>query len=159
MRMNGETSTGLIKGVPLGVVKPGMSTAKTLHLLNNGAAGDRMIDISVQSRSTATSSEPPSPGSSDALSDVTETLKTLTIPAVAPFEARFDVRYKRSLGQRVPLADLETYDDGPWKFSQGAEAVVTLSLECVGPWTIAFEGLRLVQQVDLFFFRCSRCMS
>ncbi|KAK0486236.1 Foie gras liver health family 1-domain-containing protein [Armillaria novae-zelandiae] len=41
---------GLIKGISFGVLVPGVSSIKTLNLSNTGGAGDRMLDISIQSR-------------------------------------------------------------------------------------------------------------
>jgi len=44
-----QRSAGLIKGVRLGTLAPGVSTQKTLHLFSTGAPGERVIDVSLQS--------------------------------------------------------------------------------------------------------------
>ena len=48
--LEGQRSSALIKGVAFGVLQPGDSVRKTLRLTSTGAGGERVLDISVQSR-------------------------------------------------------------------------------------------------------------
>ncbi|KII95624.1 hypothetical protein PLICRDRAFT_662357 [Plicaturopsis crispa FD-325 SS-3] len=143
-----QTSSGLIKGIPFGVVAPGVNVLKTLHLINTGAAGDRVLDISVQSRSTATPAPVESPTSpeypaSAALVDTNEILQTMVVPTAAPFKVTRHVSYRRALGEGPGLADLRTYEGDFWDDRDGGEAIVTTTLECTGPWGVDIESLKL----------------
>ncbi|KAG6857739.1 hypothetical protein H0H87_004155 [Tephrocybe sp. NHM501043] len=88
-----ERSSNFIKGVPFGVLPPGATALKTLYLINSGAPGDRMIDISVQSRTThiITDSE------DSELDDMTETTEMLVVPAVDPFKIVQRISYRQGL--------------------------------------------------------------
>ncbi|KAF5372683.1 hypothetical protein D9615_009870 [Tricholomella constricta] len=86
-----ECSTNFIKGVPFGVLAPGVSAVKTLYLVNTGAPGDRVIDISVQSRSTEAEADPAEPEGQD----LTETLSTLVIPTVDPIKVSQTISFTR----------------------------------------------------------------
>src|ERR1700691_4065044 len=83
-----QRSAVLIKGVSFGVVPPGVDVLKTLYLVNTGAAGDRILDISIQSRTmpkpSPSGSTPISPDSQSYPSDTSEALQTLTVPTVNP---------------------------------------------------------------------------
>jgi hypothetical protein len=142
-----ERSSGLIKGVPFGVIAPGVNVMKTLYLFNSGSPGNRMIDISVRSRSL-TSLEQPSEGMSSELDDASETLQTLVVPTVEPIKVTFDVVYRRTLGQRNGLADLTTFEETFWDDGEGGEAVVDTRMECTGPWALEVFYVRLVNQVS-----------
>lgn len=96
--LDNERSTGFIKGVSFGVLASGVCALKTLYLVNTGAAGNRMVDISVQSRSLTDSEE--TDGSLE-FQDVTETLQTLIVPTVDPIEISHTVTYTRSLSSAV----------------------------------------------------------
>ncbi|KAF9022277.1 hypothetical protein BDZ89DRAFT_208493 [Hymenopellis radicata] len=49
--IDGESSSSFIKGVPFGTLSPGENCVRVLHLTSTGGAGDRILDISLQSRS------------------------------------------------------------------------------------------------------------
>ncbi|KAF8663656.1 hypothetical protein AX16_000898 [Volvariella volvacea WC 439] len=57
--LDGEQSTSLIRGISCGRLAPGMSIMKSLYLMNTGAGGDRIIDISVHSKPAVI--RPPTP--------------------------------------------------------------------------------------------------
>ena len=154
--MGDERSSGLIKGVPFGVIAPGASVIKTLYLLNSGAPGNRMIDISIRSRSIATPPEPMADGSIlNELADASETLQTLVVPTVEPMQIVFEVVYRRALGQRRGLADLESYEDTFWDDGEGGEAVVNAKMKCEGPWALEVVDVRLVKEVSIVDRFCS----
>jgi hypothetical protein len=144
-----ERSTSLIKAVPFGVLQPGANMIKTLSLISTGLAGERILDISVRSR-------PPGEqggkveGADDELDhDSTETLHTLTVPAVEPFRISHDVIYRRSTQEWVGLADLKTFDGDYWD-NRGGDAVVNVRIECPGPWPVEIEGVVLEREVRVF---------
>ncbi|KAJ3553164.1 hypothetical protein NM688_g3760 [Phlebia brevispora] len=143
-----ETWTNLIKGVSFGILAPGVSVMKTLYLTSSGAAGDRVIDISVQSRNTAESpvTTPVSPKSPTTnLSDTGETLRTVVVPTVEPIAVETSVTYSRSRKMQPPLADFSTYDDESWDGATG-EATVVTSWRCLGPHGLHVESVQLVQE-------------
>lgn len=142
--LDDESSPSLIKGVRVGILAPGVSALKTLYLRNTGAGGDRMVDISVQSRYAA--SEDPSPENVE-LHDITETLQTLVVPTVDPINVKWGVVYRRSLGERPGPADLRTFEGDFWDDGDGGEAVVDLEMQCVGPWSLEVENIVLERQV------------
>ena len=143
--LNSERAAGLIKAVPLGILTPGVKVQKTLHLLNAGSAGGRTLDISIQSRSTATPLDS-SQDDSETVLDATETWRTLVVPVVNPIKVVYDVGYRRALGKQLGLADLATYDGEYWDTANGGEAIVCTKLECVGPWNLEIESLKLIRQ-------------
>ncbi|EGN92744.1 hypothetical protein SERLA73DRAFT_98785 [Serpula lacrymans var. lacrymans S7.3] len=144
-----QRSSGLLRGIHLGNVAPGVTALKTLYLVNNGAAGDRTVDISIQSRSVSPGRDlpnsPQSPTSRSA-SDMTETLETLVIPTVKAVKASYDVRYQRALGKQLGISDLRMFEDGFWDDAHGGEAIVSAKLECSGPWKLEIESLKLIPQ-------------
>lgn len=150
-----ERSTSLLKGVAFGAISPGVNVVKTLRLSCTGAAGDRTIDISVQSRSTATPPEPASPtspksptsASASLAVDRRETLRTLVVPALEPVKAQFDVVYLRSLRTQKGLADLSTFDADSWDDGDGGEALVTTTFVCAAESGIVVESIKSVRQV------------
>ncbi|EIM80572.1 uncharacterized protein STEHIDRAFT_67962 [Stereum hirsutum FP-91666 SS1] len=155
IRIDEERSSGLIKGIALGIVPPGVSVLKTLYLHNTGAPGDRILDISIQSRFTPSSlastpdTVPPSPLSpSDDHRDTTETLETLVIPTTEAMKLSYDVKYM-STGTETRMAglmDLEAYVDEYWDDRDGGVACVEARMECVGPWSLSVEKVRLVRK-------------
>jgi hypothetical protein len=138
-----ERSTGFIKGVSFGVLASGVRVTKPLYLLNTGAAGNRMVDISVQSRPTG------SEETDDSLEfqDVTETLQTLIVPTVDSIEINQTVTYSHSPSEWPGLADLSTFDTGFWDDRFGGEALITSKITCVGPSEIEIESIRLEREV------------
>ncbi|KAL6305207.1 Gryzun, putative trafficking through golgi-domain-containing protein [Sparassis latifolia] len=142
-----ERSTSLIKGVSFGVLAPGVSAVKTLYLRCRGVAADRIIDISVQSRtpSMATPSEPASPdvASTTVPADRGEVLHTLIVPALDPIKVEHRIVYRRSLQAQPGLADLQTYEEDFWDDRDGGEAVVTTVMTCLAPSGIVVEDVSL----------------
>lgn len=151
-----ERSTGLIKGVSFGVVAPGVNVLKTLYLVNTGAAGDRTLDISIQSRSTAKSlSSSASPDRVSYPSDTSEALQTLTVPTVNPINLSYDVGYKRVLAERPGLANLKTFEGDYWNDGEGGEALVSTRMEVMGPWDLEVLSVKLIRQVNIAIWHYS----
>ncbi|KAJ7772064.1 Gryzun, putative trafficking through golgi-domain-containing protein [Mycena maculata] len=132
-----ERSSSLIKGVSFGVLQPGVSVVKTLYLLSSGGAGDRLVDVSIQSTALGAQSENPE------LQDMTETLQTLVVPTSDAIKVNFGLVYKRALGARAGIADLRTYDHDFWDDGDGGEAIVTTQMECTGPWGLDVTNVKL----------------
>lgn len=147
-----QRSTGLIKGVSFGVVSRGVNVLKTLYLVNTGAAGDRIIDISIQSRTTLkpSSSSPTSitPDSQSYPCDTNEALQTLTVPTVNPITISYNVGYRRALADRPGLANLTAFDGEFWDDGVGGEALVSARMEAVGPYALNVENLKLIRHVS-----------
>ncbi|KAF8918186.1 Gryzun, putative trafficking through golgi-domain-containing protein [Mucidula mucida] len=137
--IDGESSSSFIKGVPFGTLSPGENCVKVLHLTSTGGAGDRILDISLQSRSKKSFNGEP-------IEDVSEVLKTVVVPTVAALSITHDIVYRRSLKDRMGLADLRAFDEDFWDDGQGGEAEVNLMIECAGPWSILMEKLTLQRQ-------------
>lgn len=137
--------------MPFGTLAPGASIIKTLHLLTTGAAGETMLDISVQSRPTALSADDDGDDESSSehpeLQDMTETLRTLVVLTVDPLKVTQNVVYQRVLGDWSGLADLKTFENDFWDDRQGGEAVVNVRMECVGPWGLEVESVNLERAV------------
>ncbi|KAF8549955.1 hypothetical protein OG21DRAFT_1420431 [Imleria badia] len=152
---DGQKSSGLIKGVHFGTVKPGVSVVKTLVLMSSGAPGDRTIDVSVQSSTTLRPASPSqsqagSPSPSETLDasqnhEAGEILRTLLIPTSSAFVVRQDVVYQRSLQPPPALADLSVLEGPHWEACVGAEAVVTTVVECAAPCGVEVEEVALRQ--------------
>jgi hypothetical protein len=136
IRVDDEHSQSLIKGVTLGTVKPGETVLKTLYLKNSGGAGDRVLDISVQSRSPVAQ-------------DTSEVLRTLSVPTVAPMKIEYDVKYVHARGPLPGLTELHTYESNYWDDGEGGEALVKARMACMGPWGVSVETVRLVRKVSL----------
>ncbi|KIJ65975.1 hypothetical protein HYDPIDRAFT_110092 [Hydnomerulius pinastri MD-312] len=148
---NKEKSSGLIKGIQIGTVAPGVSVVKTLVLLSSGAAGDRTIDISVQSSSEPKDQSVPQtsdPNAASASHDTSEILQTLLIPTVSAFSVTQDLEYLRALHPPAALADLSVYYEKDfWDDSVGGEAIITTKVECSAPWGLEIESMELRRQV------------
>ena len=151
-------SSSLIKGIQLGVLAPGVTIVKTLHLFNTGASGDRMIDISIQSR-TVISGNNGSDHAGDreddedfdgetSSHDSMEHLHMIVIPTTNPFKLSHSVVYRPALEPWPGLANLETFDKTFWDDRRGGQALVTATLSCVGPSSLIIESLRLERQVS-----------
>lgn len=152
IRIDDERSSGLIKGVALGTVPAGVSVLRTLYLHNTGAAGDRVLDISIQSHFASSSDGIPlSPASpSDSRLDTTEKLETLIIPTSEAMKITYDVKYLSTATEKkfAGLMDLKTYEDDYWDDRDGGVATVEARMECVGPWGLGVEKVRLVRKVS-----------
>jgi trafficking protein particle complex subunit 11 len=152
VRVDEEQSTTMLRGIHLGLLQPGVDAAKTIYLTNTGAAGDRVLDISIQSRcpssETPVAAEPPEPESPVvALKDVSEALKTIIVPTVEAITSDFSVMYQYSSRATLGFSDLRTYDHDYWDDSVGGEALVTNKMGFKGPWGIKVESISLVKKV------------
>ena len=134
IRIDEERSSGLVKDISLGQLPPGQTSSKIIYLLTTGGAGARTIDISIRSYVTSRSS------------DASETIRTLTVPVLAPVKVKHDVRYVRSTKPAPALTDLSAYDPEYWDDSLGGEALVSASVVCEGPHGIMVESVRLARE-------------
>lgn len=139
-----------------GVLHPGVTACKTLRLSSAGAAGERMLDISVQSRSV-TSPEcvesPSSPASPVSPAETGEILQTLVIPTVTPFNVTHDVSYRRQVGSLPHVSDLSTYDPAYWDNGIGGCAGISTVIECTeypGATSLTIEKIELSIEVIIF---------
>ncbi|KAF9529733.1 glutathione transferase omega-1 [Crepidotus variabilis] len=154
-----ERSPSLIKGIDLGVLNPGVSVVKTLHLFNTGGGGDRVVDVSIQTTTIAPEDDTDDEDSEDegeaddeqevddeeraSALDTMEHLKLLVVPTVSPIKATSSIAYRRSTESWAGLADLSTFDDTFWDSRRGGEALVTFTLTCVGPWSLVIENMEM----------------
>ena len=136
IRVEDELSQSLIKGITLGTIMPGETVLKTLYLKNTGGVGDRVLDISIQSRSPVAQ-------------DTSEVLRTLSVPTVAPIKVEYGVKYVHARGPLPGLTDLHTYETDYWDDGEGGEALVSARMACMGPWGVSVETVRLVRKVSL----------
>ena len=125
---------------------------KTLYLVNTGAAGDRILDISIQSRTMPKSSSSGpisvSRDSESQPSDTSEALQTLTVPTVNPITISYDVGYRRALAERLGPSDLASYDNTFWDGGEGGEALVNARMETMGPYSLEVESVKLIRHVS-----------
>lgn len=161
IRIGDDRSTSLVKGASLGVIAPGASTSITLHLASAGAAYDRVIDISVQSRVVAVDEvvsglTPPGSPTAPSLADRDEALRTLVIPAVEPIRVEQQVLYNRSLRKQPGLADLATYSHEFWDDGDVGEAIATTSISCTAPSGIVVEAVKVVREVSYTYVHATR---
>ncbi|KAG6332551.1 hypothetical protein ID866_6536 [Astraeus odoratus] len=147
-----QRSSGLIKGIRCGTIAPGVSVFKTLTLVSSGAAGDRTIDVSIQSITGTGILVGQIPAVSSSLSgaptpvrneDTNEILQTLVIPTAAAFSVAHHIEYSRSLRMAPPLANLLIHEKDAW---EGGEAVITTKFECLAPCGLEIESVRLMRQ-------------
>lgn len=136
IRVDDEHSQSLIKGIALGTIAPGETALETLYLKNAGGVGDRVLDISIQSRSPVAQ-------------DTSEVLRTLSVPTIAPMKVEYGVKYLHARGPLPGLTDLQTYESDYWDDGEGGEALVSARMVCVGPWGVSVETVRLVRKVSL----------
>ncbi|KAG5731761.1 UPF0636 like protein [Termitomyces sp. T112] len=148
-----ERSSNFIKGVPFGLLDPGANASKTLYLVNTGAPGDRVIDISIQSRPPESTADPVEPE----LDDMTETTRLLIVPTVDPFKVVQSVSYRRGLEAWPGLADLDTFDGDKWNCTRTSEALVSTRIECAGPWPLQVEDVifERKEHEGMRFIECS----
>ena len=173
--MDDQRSTSLIKGIACGTLSPGISILKKLYLTNMGAPGDRVVDISVQSQSqsrspaSASASAPTSPAPTSPTSptspvpaepaspnappivDRTETLRTISVSAVAPLTMAHSAVYKRSTRALPGLSDLRTYESAerPRDEADAVEVEVTSTLTVTAPAGIVIETVVLQRKVGV----------
>ncbi|KAI0645251.1 Gryzun, putative trafficking through golgi-domain-containing protein [Trametes meyenii] len=147
--MDDQRSTSLLKAIACGVLKPGASILKRLHLTNTGAPGERVVDISVQSHATAripvspkSPTSPVSPGG-PSLVDKTETLRTLAVAVVQPVEAAHAVVYRRLTKLLPGLLDLAMFEGSVRDEAAAVEAVVTSTVTVVAPAGLVIDSVVL----------------
>lgn len=141
-----ERSTSLIKDIPIGVLKPGANCVKTLMMSNAGPPGNRVLDVSVRSRSPSDHPEQVEETADDGLqNDTTEILHTLIVPTVEPFKMSQEIVYRRSTSEWPGVADLRTFDGDHWD-DRGGEAIVNVRVGCSGPWPIEIESIVLERE-------------
>ncbi|KAF8514641.1 Foie gras liver health family 1-domain-containing protein [Hysterangium stoloniferum] len=136
-------STGLIKGVKCGVLRPGETIQKILFLHSTGTAGDRILDISVQCQlpSLDATEDAQSHVSPRSASNISETLQTLSISTLSPLGINSEVAYRLPVQSsrdptRVPTA-LSSYDNSV--LENQAEGIVRTTITNLGPWDIIIE--------------------
>ena len=146
-----ENWSNLIKEIPFGVLTPGVSAVKTLYLATSGAACDRIIDISIQSRNTAVESPTASPTTpkspASRASDTGETLRTLVVPTIVALSVESSVSYTRSRKATPPLAELSTYDDECLEGFIIGDVFITTTWRCLGPHALMVESVKLIPEV------------
>ena len=152
-----EESMSLIRGVKFGVMEPGAETVKTLYLLNTGAVGDRTLDVSIRSQSTARLPSSPVHQTSESAGpyDTNETLHTLVIPTTQAIKITSNVAYQRSLKPQAGLTDLRTYGNDLWEDSASGEATITSTFQCAASCGLRLENIRLENQVQYIRFPLS----
>lgn len=151
--MDDQRSTSLLKAVACGVLAPGVSVLKKLYLANTGAPGERVIDISVQSHSTAqpptspVSPTTPASATAPSLVDRSETLRTLAVPTVLPVEVEHTVTYRRPTKPQPGLADLMTFEGSQKDEAAAVEAIVTSIVSVVATSGLVVESVVLHRKV------------
>jgi trafficking protein particle complex subunit 11 len=150
-----EDWSNLIKGVAFGKLAPGVSAVRTLYLNCSVAAGDRIIDLSIQSHNTAYDPSsasfviPQSPSLTPV--DTGETLRTLVVPTIDPITVEYSVKYRRNPSAQLGLAELSTYDGDYWDESLGGIAIIGTTWTCSGPHGIRVESVTLSRGVCLSY--------
>lgn len=153
---DGEKSSSLIRDIHLGVLASGHSTIKTLHIFNTGAGGDRMIDVSIQTKTIMPKSESARSvddnGEKNGIScDMMEHLNLLVVPTINPVDVSYSISYGRDTNSWSGLADLDTFEDSFWDSRRGGHAIITSSMTCVGPWSLLIENVDLERNVSVTF--------
>ncbi len=137
-----QESNALIKGVSFGVVSPGQSVKQHMYLASAGSAGERVLDVSVQTKLVASSSS-----STSATAEANETLRTIAIPVVYAFSGTSSVAYHRSPGQLAEHLDLTIYDKE--HFTPQTRAIMTTQITCGSKWDIEIADVAWVSKVHL----------
>jgi hypothetical protein len=141
IRVDDEHSQNLIKGIAIGSIAPGATTLKTLYLTSTGGVGDRVLDISIQSRSPVSR-------------DTSEVLRTLSVPTVASMSVAYGVKYLHAPRPLPGLTDMHTYESDYWDDSEGGEALINARMTCTGPWGLSVETVRLSRKVRSITRHC-----
>jgi hypothetical protein len=134
-----EQSSGLIKGIEFGTVHPGETSMKVLYLSMSGAAGPRIIDISIQSRVDT----------EGIIQGDSEVLKTVTVQGLLAFSWETDVTYSHPVDSPAPWLDLSQIDAERHRVE--AEAVVAVKLKLESPWDLSIQSIRLIEKVCRLF--------
>lgn len=152
MLVDDQESVSLIKGINFGILAPGATGRKVLKVVNSGSAGERMLDLSIQSRVTESTND--SEGSQSG--DICEVLRTIELPVVSAFSVSAQTVYARSQAPLPGPADLLTFEPQYWDNSVGGKALITNVLECVdcvGACAVVIDKIRLVPEVRLHSLR------
>lgn len=143
IRVDDEHSQSLIKGIAIGTIAPAATTLKTIYLTSTGGVGDRVLDISIQSRSPV-------------LRDTSEVLRTLSVPTAAPMSVEYGVKYLHTPRPLPGLTELHTYESDHWDDGEGGEALINARMTCTGPWGLSVETVRLSRKVRQAYHSLSR---
>jgi hypothetical protein len=101
----------------------------------SGAAGPRIIDISIQSRVDT----------GGITQDDNEILKTFTVQALLPFSWETDVTYFHPVDNPAPWLDLSQIDAE--RHGAEAEALMAIKLTLESPWELSVQSIRLIEKV------------
>ena len=152
--MDDQKSTSLIKAVACGALAPGVSLLKRLVLTNTGTPGERVVDISVQTRTgppiPLSPSTPASPNAPAPAVDRTETLRTISVEAMSPLKAEHKVVYKRPTRVQPGLVDLSTFDGSKRDEANAVETLVTSTLTVMAPSGLVIDSVVLIRKVRSF---------
>ncbi|KAF5393290.1 hypothetical protein D9757_000465 [Collybiopsis confluens] len=159
-------SNAMIKGIPLGSLalhphstsKSPAEIKRTLWIKNTGGAGDRVVDMGVRTNLVGDENSAANPRLE------TETLETISIPCTEPLKVSYDIEYRRRAppGPSVGFAegsgkpwwlfdsmegDGEDEDESVSTWAERAEAdteaIVRMTLECMGSSGVQVEKVRL----------------
>ncbi|SGY32475.1 BQ5605_C002g01369 [Microbotryum silenes-dioicae] len=147
-----EWSLSFIKGISLGTITPKTRLRKTMHLECVGAAGDRLLDLSVRSIASSLKTAPvaevpsapdngiiePAPPSNN----FTELLRSIIIPAVDPLRSAFQVMVHQKRKALKPLLDLAP----PSEWDAASDVTVVGTIHAAGPWDLEMTSLKLVSE-------------
>ncbi|SCV68679.1 BQ2448_800 [Microbotryum intermedium] len=150
-----ESSLSFIKGISLGTIAPNGRLRKTVHLDCVGAAGDRLLDLSVRSIASSLNATPsvaevpgaPENGSMEpapSSSNFTELLRSIAISAVDPVHSAFQVLFHQKRKALKPLLDLAPPDE----WNAASDVTVVGTLHAAGPWDLKVTSLKLVSEVS-----------
>ncbi len=138
-----ERSKALIKGVSFGVVQVGDSVTRTLYFIG-GASGEKMLDVSIQSRASHAHPEP------DHTSSTNETLRQLRVPVVSPMQYAFHTIYIQDPHPLPPLIDLSKFE--PDAFEPAGRALASIDITCSGPLDIIVNSIQFIPRVSFGVF-------
>jgi hypothetical protein len=150
--IDAEESSSLIKGIVCGVVKPGVAVVKTLHLLSHSAAGDRILDISVQTKVPDSPTPVDQENKETRENDVTEKLQTIVVPTVDAFHFTQEVVYQHNLKKWRELTDLLSYDESFVDDERSSEALVVVDVRLAGPWPVFVDHVEYEKTVGFSAF-------
>ncbi|KZV82442.1 hypothetical protein EXIGLDRAFT_843706 [Exidia glandulosa HHB12029] len=168
IRLGDQKSSALLKGVPCGILGPGEKMRHTLTLSSTRAGGDRVLDISVQSRAVTGDEEEIVAAEADgdeslrledhegAKADTNEMLHTLVVPTIPPFDCSWTVSYARPLQSMREPADMAAYE--PDAFESDVAANLMLTCTVPGPWDVELKSVQL-DHSNLGSSRAQSCSS
>ena len=136
--VDAETSSSIIKQISLGTLQPSSSLTKTIFLRADGHPGDRILDVSIQSRLHPTSA---SSGAtqSDEEARPNETIRTVTIPCVRPIGVAFGLERHPPKEPVRELLALDAFEEG--EFDKEGEVLLTSRFDLLGAWDLEVESV------------------